>query len=103
MTEEVYVVVSTISTFKHRYVVPLSELQNLDGDNMGSRALARELVSQNSVKEFSQEHLGENIENTTTMNQVEVLELFDEDNKYLSGWSEEQKLTWIQKWKESWT
>ena len=51
-----YAVVTTVHTFRHRYVISEERLQ---------------------------------------MKEDDVLELFDKDNDYLSKWTKEHKLTWI--------
>lgn len=100
MSEE-YVVVTTIQTFRHRYVVPMSELQKMNEDSEVNPEWAFDAVIMEEVKEFSQEHLGEQISDMFTMSEEEVLDLFDKDNKYLSGWTKEKKLEWIHNWKET--
>lgn len=97
---EKYVVVTTVQTFRHRYVVPMSEVQKMNEDYEAKPEWVLDAVTMDEVKEFSQEHLGEQISDMFTMSEEEVLELFDKDNKYLSGWTKEKKLEWIHDWKE---
>ena len=99
--EEEYVVVTAISSFRHRYVIPMSELQKMNESDKVNPTWAADCVTMNEVKEFSQEHLGESISDVMVMQEEALLKLFDDDNKYLSGWDKEQKLTWIQNWKET--
>jgi len=99
--DEQYVVVTTVQTFRHRYVVPMSELQASNPDMPAEPEWAFDAVTMEEVKEFSQDHLGEQISDMFTMSEEEVLELFDKDNKYLSGWTKEKKLEWIHDWKET--
>lgn len=99
--KEKYVVVTAISTFRHRYVVPLSELQEENDDAIVDPRWALDAVTMNDVKEFSQEHLGENISDHVVIDEDEMLSLFDSDNEYLSSWSKEQKLNWVKNWKET--
>ncbi len=41
--------------------------------------------------------MGEYIADTTTMNEDEMLELFDKDNDYLRGWDKDRKVKWIRR------
>ncbi len=95
MSDNEYVVVTTISTFRHRYVMPKDKLQALNTEATVDTAWALDCVTCNEAKEFSQLHVGENIIDTVTMNEKEVLDLFDGDNDYLSGWTAEKKIEWI--------
>ena len=99
MSEE-YVVVTTIQMFRHRYVVPMSEVQKMNEDYEAKPEWVLDAVTMEEVKEFSQEYITEQISDMFTMSEEEVLELFDKDNKYLSGWTKEKKLEWIHDWKE---
>jgi hypothetical protein len=53
------------------------------------------------VKELSQEHLGEQIIDSRIMTQEETLQLFDEDNSYLRGWTTEQKIRYLDSWQDN--
>ena len=55
-------------------------------------------VTCREVEEFSQLDTGEYIIDTQTMNEEQVLALFDSDNDYLSEWPIEQKLKRIHNW-----
>jgi hypothetical protein len=55
-------------------------------------------VTCREVEEFSQLDTGEYIIDTQTMNEEQVLALFDSDNDYLSEWPVEQKLKRIHNW-----
>lgn len=87
-----YVVVTTVQTFRHRYVVPASECHDTVG--------AKDMVTLEEVKEFSQEWLGETIVDARQETLDGVIRLLDEDCAYLSGWSTEQKTAYIDNWKE---
>src|SRR5210317_1338926 len=100
MSEE-YVVVTAISSHRMRYVVPMSELQKMNEDYQVDPKWALDAVTMQEVKEFSQLHLGEQISDMFVMNEDEVLELFDKDNDYASGWTRDYKLAFIQNWKEN--
>jgi hypothetical protein len=49
-------------------------------------------VTTEDVKEFSQKHLGETIVSHRVISEKDALDLFDEDNDYLQGWTDEQKM-----------
>ena len=53
------------------------------------------------AKEFSQEHIGENIVSHRVMSEEEVLALCSIDNDYANSWNDELKLnTFVTKVKE---
>lgn len=87
-----FYVIQTNSMFKHFYVVPTNEV---DGNNLQS------YIDQDALREFSQQHEGEQIVRVDEMNQDDVLELFDKNNDYLVSWSQDQKLAYIHNWQES--
>lgn len=105
-TEERYVVVTTTSSFRQRYAIPVSRLQELNTDvditNDPVRQVewAKDSVTAEEIKEFSQKWLGETIVDTFILDEERVLQLFDRDNDYLSEWTKEKKLEWIDDWKE---
>ena len=93
--EKDYVVVTCISSFRTRYVMHKDDLPKLHGTAI---EWAEDAVTQDNCEEFSQKHMGEYItDTTTTMNEDEILELFDKDNDYLRGWSKDYKVEWIRK------
>jgi hypothetical protein len=93
--EHDYVVVTTIQTFRHRYVIPKSRLQELNAEAVADVTWATDSVVCENVKEFSQMHLGETILDVSDVTTEEALQLFDIDNEYLSGWTREKKLEWM--------
>ena len=92
MSEEKYVVVTAISQFKMRYVVPMSELQKDNPDAPVDPKWALDGVVCGDYEEFSQEHLGEVITDWCIEDEEQILERFDRENDYLAGWTKEQKL-----------
>ena len=85
------VLVDTISQHRIRYVVEVEDDINdaldevvMKGDNTG-------------FHEFSQEYLGETTISYREISKEEYLSVFDKDNDYLSSWTEEQKLRFINK------
>ena len=109
MSDERYVLVTAISTHRMRYCVPMSELQKLNpegGDlfNDYQKAItwADDSVIMQEVKEFSQNHIGEQIIDSQVIDEEEMLRQFDKDNDYLKSWTIEKKIEWVNDWKEDW-
>ena len=109
MSDERYVVVTTVSTHRMRYAIPMSELQKLNPeiDITDNPAIqiewAQDAVTMEEAKDFSQDHLGEQIVDTFILDEERVLQLFDRDNVYLKSWTKEQKLKYIHEWKDEYT
>lgn len=82
-----YATFTTVSVFKHRYVVEMGEDDKLEN--------LADLVTCEQLEEFSQKHVDEMIIDSTILTEDEMLQMFDVDNDYLSGWSREQKLNWV--------
>jgi hypothetical protein len=96
-----YVVVTCVSTFRNRYVIPVDELQRMNPDEPVDPSWALDAVTCQDVKEFSQRHIGEQIIDAQVLREPEVLQFFDADNDYLKDWTEEQKISWIHDWRNS--
>ena len=97
MSEE-YVVVTTISQFRMRYVMHKDDLQKLNPDTqVNPIEWAEDTVTCEECDDFSQRHLGEVIIDAKTMSEEEMLDLFNTDNNYLSSWSDEYKIKWTRK------
>ena len=77
-----------------RYVMHKDDLPKKHGTAI---EWAEDTVTQETCEEFSQKHMGEYIADTTTMNEDEMLELFDKDNDYLSEWTTDQKIAMVRK------
>jgi hypothetical protein len=96
-----YVVVTCVSTFRNRYVIPVDELQKINPDAEVDPSWALDAVTCEDVKEFSQRHVGEQIIDAQVLREPEVLQFFDADNDYLKDWTEDQKISWIHDWRNS--
>jgi hypothetical protein len=96
-----YVVVTCVSTFRNRYVIPVDELQKMNPDAEVDPSWALDAVTCEDVKEFSQRHVGEQIIDAQVLREPEVLQFFDADNDYLKDWTEDQKISWIHDWRNS--
>lgn len=87
------VMVDCLSQFRIRYCIEVE-------DNI-EHALDEVVCEYENFdfKEFSQEHLTPSpvIISHREITKEEYLRMFDEDNDYLKGWSEEQKLNFINK------
>ena len=104
--DERYVVVTAVSQFRQRYLIPVSELQKLNPEiDITDRPYlqvtwAKDSVTCEDVKEFSQEFLGETIIDTFILDEERVLNLFDRDNDYLKEWTKKQKLEFFKEWQD---
>lgn len=83
MTDKVWVMVECVSMFRMRYMV------EAPADHP---EYALDTVTMNEAKEFSQEHIGENIISHWVMDKEQALEVCDNDNDYCAGWTEDQKI-----------
>lgn len=103
---ERYVVVTAISSFRQRYAIPVSKLQELNidvditSDIPKQIEWAKDSVTMEEVKEFSQHWIGEQIADAMILDEERVLNLFDRDNDYLKDWTKDKKLEWLTNWKE---
>jgi hypothetical protein len=87
-----FVLVECISMFRQRYVVEVPA---------GKAEWALDTVVMQEAKEFSQEHIGENIVSHRVMSEEEVLALCSIDNDYANNWNDKLKLdTFVTKVKE---
>jgi hypothetical protein len=100
-----YVVVTAISSFKMKYVIPTEELQKLNEatelDQERAREWAEECVIMEEVKDFSQKHIGETVIETQISDEDTILEIFDRENDYLSEWTREKKIDYIRHWEDT--
>ena len=80
------VLVETMSTFKHTYVVRVPK---------GKAEWALDSVVMQEAEEMSQEHITESIFSHRTITKEEYLKEFDTRNVYLKEWDEKQKMNFI--------
>lgn len=78
--------VDTVSMFRIRYVV------DTDNPDYAADAVA---MMEDGFKEFSQKHLGETITSVRPIDTEEYLRVFNEDNDYITTWTDSQKLSFI--------
>jgi hypothetical protein len=88
--ETQWVLVEAISMFRERYMVEVPVGVDRYGKDKADWAL--DTVTLSEAKEFSQEHLGENIVSHRVVTKQEALELCDKDNDYCKSWTEQQKI-----------
>jgi hypothetical protein len=87
------VLVETISTFRHTYVVKLP-------DNEPTEYALDDVVAgmdnvDGGITDVTQNHIAEDIFSHRVITEKEYLEMFDRENAYLSGWPTEKKLEFI--------
>lgn len=97
MTTNKYYVVTAISQYRMRYVVPVEELMDEDGNV--SKTWAMDSVVMEEVEEFSQEYIGETVIDVIEEDEEAILARFDDENSYLSGWTQEHKVKYIRDWR----
>ena len=91
-----YVTITTVSTFKIRYVVPIDKLQAMNPDaEVNPIEWAKDSVTLGEVEEFSQKHLGENVIEGKCISESEMFSIFAEENDYLSIRTDEEKIKYV--------
>jgi hypothetical protein len=103
-----YAVVTVVSSFKQRYIIPTEALQELnedvDLDEELARVWAEEEVMSENVKEFSQNWLGETVIDVDLIKLEKALELMSKDNRYLTegeiAWPIDKQIQYIREWKD---
>jgi bifunctional DNA-binding transcriptional regulator/antitoxin component of YhaV-PrlF toxin-antitoxin module len=94
-----WVLVECVSTFRERYMVEVPV--GVDQYGKDKTLWALDTVTMNEAKEFSQEHLGEQIVSHRVVTTEEALALCDKDNDYGISWDEETKIkNFFTTWKE---
>ena len=78
-----WVLVDCVSTYRMRYMVQVPK---------GKSEWALDTVTMEEAKEFSQEHIGEQIISHRVVTKKYALELSDIDNDYTKSWNEETKM-----------
>jgi hypothetical protein len=90
--ETEWVLVECVSTFRERYMVEVPK---------GKTEWSLDTVTMNEAKEFSQEHLGEQIVSHRVVSKEEAIAICDKDNDYTKSWTEEIKMkNFFTTWKE---
>jgi hypothetical protein len=81
--KKVWVMVETISTMRHRYMIETPE----DHPDW-----AMDSVVMEDADEFSQKYIGEKSLEYKILSEAEVLSICDEDNDCCQSWSDEKKI-----------
>lgn len=84
-----YASFTTVSIFKHRYIVEMGENDKLEN--------LADLVTCEELEEFSQNHVDELIVDSDALSEEEMLKLFRKENSYLASWSDEHILDWVKR------
>jgi len=87
MEKKLYLV-ETVSMFRLRYVVEAYEEEHAHDEVVCRRG-------DTDFREFSQEHLDEVIVSSRKLSAIDYMDLFDKDNHYLSSWSDQDKMAFI--------
>lgn len=99
-TKRKYVLIDTVQQFRISYCIPVDLLQQENPDGVfDAIEWSKDSVTCRQVKEFSDQDIGETIVASRIISQDEMLEIFDKDNDYLTDWSTEQKIAWVDDWK----
>ena len=96
-----YVVVTTLSHFKLKYAIPAEDFESLGFKEPIDTKKLESYIEAGNIKEFSQQHLGEVASDVSVYTDEDIVELFNLDNAYLASWTTEQKIAWIDKYKEA--
>jgi hypothetical protein len=89
MEKKLYLV-ETVSMFRMRYVVEAREASHAEDEFVME-------IGKDSFKEFSQHHMDEVIVSTRELSATDYMNLFNQDNDYLKSWSDQQKMSMINK------
>jgi len=97
--ETQWVLVECVSTFRQRYMVEVPT--GIDNYGKDKSEWALDTVTMQEAKEFSQQHIGEQIVSHRVVTKEEALTLCDKDNDYTTSWNEEQKVNaFFTSWEE---
>ena len=81
--ETEWVLVDCVSIFRMRYMVEVPK---------GKDEWALDTVVMHEAKEFSQEHISEDIVSHRVVTLAEGMAICDKDNSYCADWTDEQKI-----------
>jgi hypothetical protein len=92
-TKKKLFMVETVSMFRLTYVIEAESAEHAADEVVMNTSGAYD----ENFQEFSQKHLDEVIVSTRPLKRKDYIKTFDEYNDYLSNWTEEQKLRYINK------
>ena len=89
------VLVETVSTFRHTYVIRLPDNEPNDYalDDVINAITGGEY--QDKLEDVTQNHINEDIFSHRVITEKEYLEFFDRENAYLSSWTDDMKMRFI--------
>jgi len=102
-----YAMVSTISTVKTVYMVPIDEIRadapdiTLDDEYLIN--WIKDSVTCEEVKDSGQQFLGENIMDAHIISETRAMQIFDSHNGGAGDWDLEQKKAFLKNWKDPYT
>jgi hypothetical protein len=85
--------VETVSMFRMTYVIEAESAEHAADEVVMNTTGAYD----ENFQEFSQKHLDEVIVSTRPLKRKDYIKTFDEENDYLSKWTDELKLRYINK------
>jgi hypothetical protein len=88
--ETQWVLVETVSTFRHRYMVEVPV--GIDNYGKDKADWALDTVTMDEAVEFSQQHIGEQIVSHRVVTKEEALALCNKDNDYGDAWDDGTKM-----------
>jgi len=89
------VLVETVSTFRHTYVIKLNDTEPNEYALDDVTAAITSDEYQDKLEELSQNHIAEDIFSHRVITEDEYLKIFDRENAYLSFWPTEQKFKFV--------
>ena len=104
-----YAMVTTISTVKTIYMVPMSVIEadctanGFECTDELAKSWIQDSVACEEVRDAGQQFVGENIMDTHIISEARALQLFDSHNGAADKFSTEEKIAYIQKWKDDYT
>lgn len=100
-----YVVLTAVSSFRQRYVVPISEVQKWNEEVKATDKLSEQWVAEavdgEEINEFSQKWIGEQVLDSTILEEEEILALWQKDNPDVTETDipMSRRLSMIRNWK----
>jgi hypothetical protein len=104
-----YAMVTTISTVKTIYMVPMSVIdeecasQGFENSEEIAKQWAEDAVNCEEVRDSGQQFLGEMVMDSHIISEARAMQLFDSHNGAADKFSTEEKIAYIQKWKDDYT
>jgi hypothetical protein len=94
-----YVVVNTVVTYKHQYVIPMDQLQDLNPDSPVEAAWAADTVVMEEANPTATKMIGENIVDIMTVDEPTAYAFVRMDNPHYGDVNDEFVAMMIDSWK----